>query len=177
MKGLCLVVLAAAGLAASAGTASAQANPMERDNPCDVSDPPFPLTESNRLDDQRLAERLDGKTFVVQRRLMQDRRRPFERVMTYYFRSDGSLRISCRYRKQEGGDLNPCEGWGPSSTLSAANATDIATWRIDRGRVCWQRSRNDRDLCFFVHEADGRGYARLDGGKRVSCFEGDLPFK
>jgi len=177
MKTLLLAAVLGAVTLTSAGTASAQSNPMERDNPCDVAAAPFPLTESNRLDERRLAERLDGKTFVVQRRLMQDKRRSFERVMTYYFRSDGSLRITCQHRKHQGGDLNPCEGFGPSTSPSATNATDIATWRIDRGRVCWQRSRNDRDLCFFVHEADGRGYAQLDGGKRVSCFEGDLPFK
>ncbi len=177
MKGLFLAAVVGAASVTSAGTASAQSNPMERDNPCALPDPPFPLTEANRLDDRRLSERFDGKTFVVQRRLMQDKRRSFERVLTYFFRSDGSLRIRCQHRKQPGGDLLPCEGFGPSESRDAANATDIATWRIDRGRICWQRSRNDRELCLFVHEADGRGYARLDGGKRVSCLEGDLSFK
>jgi hypothetical protein len=160
--------------------ARAQSNPFERDNPCELAEAAFPLTDANRLDDRRLAERFSGKTFVVHRRLLQNlpppKTRPFERVMSFNFRSDQSLRVTCRQRKSPGSDLRPCGGFGPGATRGAENATDIAVWRIDRGRVCMQRSKNDRELCVFVHESGGRGYVRLDGGRRASCFEGEISF-
>ena len=177
MGNLSIAATAAAFALLLSGPVQAQSGDQ---NPCDLADPPYPLTEANRLDERRLAERFAGKTFVVQRRLLQNlpppKKRSFERVMTYYFRPDGSLRTTCQHRRQPGSDLKPCEGFGPSASRSAENATDIATWRIDGGRMCWHRSKNERELCFFVHEADGRGYVRLDRGRRVSCFEGELTF-
>lgn len=177
---LAIVGLAIAVSTALAGTASGQSNPAERENPCDVSEAPFPLSHANRLDDRRLAERFEGKTFVIQRRLLQNlpppKRRSFERVMTFFFRADGSMRATCQHRNRPGSDLKPCQGFGPSESRSAENATDIAIWRIHRGRICMHRSKNDRELCYFVHEQDGRGYVQLDGGRRVSCLEGEISF-
>src|SRR5687767_14399315 len=138
MKGCRFVAIAGVAIAASAGTAGAEANPFERENPCDVLEAPFPLTDSNRLDNRRLAERFEGKTFVVQRRLLQNlpppKMRSFERVMRFYFRADGSMRTTCQHRRMPGSDLRPCDGFGPSESRSAENATDIAIWRINRGR-------------------------------------------
>jgi hypothetical protein len=175
-----IAVLGVFALAGPPEMARAQSNPLERENPCDLAEAPFPLTDANRLDDRRLAERFLGKTFTVQRRLLQNlpppKKRPFERVMTFNFRTDHSLRIICRQRRSPGSDLMPCPGFGPSDTRGEANSTDIAIWRINRGRICMQRSKNDRELCVYVHEADGRGYARLDGGRRASCLEGEISF-
>lgn len=181
MRPIRVVALGAFALAASISAAGAQSNPAGRNNPCDFMEASFPLTDANRLDDRRLAQRFDGKTFVVQRRLIQNlpppRKRSFERVMSFFFRSDQSLRMTCQHRKSPGTALLPCEGFGPSASPSASNATDIAVWRIHGGRICWQRTKNESEMCFFVHEADGRGYVRLDGGRRVSCFEGAISFQ
>jgi hypothetical protein len=96
--------------------------------------------------------------------------------MTYFFRADGSLRITCRHRKEPGAALQACEQFGPAAGPSRDNTTDIASWRVTGGRICWHRTKNERELCFFVHEENGPGYVRHDGERRVSCLEGEISF-
>lgn len=174
----------AALLVLGGALAAAPAFAQERlgNSQCAVAPPKFALSSANRVAGKALDGLFRGKAVEVLRPLdpnVNPRLRAWEKFMTWTWRADGSLHIRCEARFLGGAgksDYERCHNFGPGGKGS----DDVGAWRTDKDRLCFLRSRNNRqenDNCLFIHAQDGRYYAKYDGARRMSCLEGEIVFK